>query len=365
VNAGSYHVCGITLAEQAFCWGFNGDGQLGDGTLVNTNSPIAVTGGLTFRQVVGGRYHTCGVTLSNIGYCWGANVVGQLGIGELTTSAPQPTANALALTFINTGAGLQHTCALSHTGVAFCWGWNLEYELGWISTHVTADTANFVFQSAGDTLLSAIGVGGLHTCGLVDQPFALRGQAICWGSNLSGQLGNGTTSFSSFPNHDLVATALTFDSITAGYAHTCGLTSAGQAYCWGDNTDGQLGDGSNANQLTPVPVAGGLTFSSISAGFYHTCAITTTGAGYCWGKNDPNSLEDGGGQLGTGNQTSTNTPAAVVGGHLFRSISAGELMSCGVTTGNIVYCWGDNEFGQLGDGTNIGSNSPVKVAGQP
>jgi alpha-tubulin suppressor-like RCC1 family protein len=163
-----------------------------------------------------------------------------------------------------------------------------------------------------------------------------------------------------------VAGGLTFDSITAGFAHTCALTSAGEAFCWGDNAHGQLGDGTTTMRLTPVPVAGGLTFTSLSAGFYHTCGITTTNAAYCWGRNTPNSIQETtGGQLGDGTTTSRALPTLVSGGFTFQSISAGEVSTCGVTTGGVAYCWGDNEYGQLGTGNTSSFLVPTKVSNQP
>jgi alpha-tubulin suppressor-like RCC1 family protein len=163
-----------------------------------------------------------------------------------------------------------------------------------------------------------------------------------------------------------VSGGLTFDSLTAGYKHTCALTAAGAAYCWGDNTYGQLGNGTTTRSLVPVAVSGGITFAALSAGFYHTCGVATTGEAYCWGRNTPNSLQESvGGQIGDGTTTSRNVPTAVSGGLVFQSISAGEVSTCGVTTAHLAYCWGDNEYGQLGTGNTTSFQVPTKIINQP
>jgi alpha-tubulin suppressor-like RCC1 family protein len=373
IDAGSYHTCGITRSEQAYCWGYNQDGELGNGATALGMTPGGVTGGFNFRQVSGGRYHSCGVTLSGDGYCWGSNLEGQLG-REVEVQSTTPVLNARAITFGSIAVGRAHTCGLSLGGHAFCWGSNIGYQLGFLTATTSVDTAGWV-DTEGERLTQIAG-GGLHTCGLTATPSAgayPEGTAICWGFNDRGQGGNGTTvtvrpdtAFAAPPSARLVSGGLTFDSITAGFKHTCALTSAGAAYCWGDNSYGQLGDGTTTGQLVPVAVAGGVTFTALSAGFYHTCGIATTGEGYCWGRNTPSPVqESAGGQLGDGTTVNKSQPTLVNGGFLFQSISAGEVTTCGVTTAGVAYCWGDNEYGQIGTGTTASFLVPTKVSGQP
>jgi alpha-tubulin suppressor-like RCC1 family protein len=355
IDAGSYHTCGISPAEKAYCWGFNQDGELGTGGTASIMAPATVSGGLAFRQVSGGKYHSCAVTLAGDGYCWGSNLEGQLGATVEVQSA-QPVLNQKAITFSQLTVGRSHTCGLSLSGVAFCWGSNLNGQLGFFTTETSVDTAGFVATAEEFTRLAS---GGLHTCGITT-----TGSTLCWGHNGRGQLGDGGSPGGFTPV--TVSGGLVFDSLTAGYQHTCGLTSAGVAYCWGSNSFGQLGDGTTTSSSVPVAVAGGLSFKALSAGFFHTCGILTTGEAYCWGRNTPNSVQEStGGQIGDGTTTDRPAPTLVSGGLLFQSISAGEVSTCGVTTGSIAYCWGDNEYGQLGTGNTTASAVPVKVINQP
>jgi alpha-tubulin suppressor-like RCC1 family protein len=355
IDAGSYHTCAITPTELAYCWGFNQDGELGTGATTPSMAPAAVSGGLAFRQISGGRFHSCAVTLAGDGYCWGSNLEGQLG-QTADIQSTTPLLNARAITFSSNSVGRAHTCGLTLSGIAFCWGSNTEGQLGFPTVTTSVDTAGYVNTGAAFTRLAT---GGLHSCGIT-----LGGTTLCWGYNDKGQLGNGTTAGGIATV--TVSGALTFDSLTAGYKHTCGLTAAGVAYCWGDNTYGQLGDGTTTRSTTPVAVAGGITFVSLSAGFYHTCGIASSGAAYCWGRNTPNSVQESvGGQLGDGTTINRSSPTLVTGGLTFKSISAGEVTTCGVTTASLAYCWGDNEYGQLGTGNKTSFQVPTKVTNQP
>jgi alpha-tubulin suppressor-like RCC1 family protein len=187
-----------------------------------------------------------------------------------------------------------------------------------------------------------------HTCGLTS-----AGTAYCWGDNSYGQIGDGTTTQRLTPV--AVQGGLVFTALTGGGQHTCGRTSAGAAYCWGYNATGALGDGtSGPNRLTPVAVQGGLVFTALTAGFIHTCGLTSAGAAYCWGDNSY-------GQLGDGTGTYRLTPVAVQGGLVFTALTGGVSHTCGLTSAGAAYCWGWNGPGQLGDGT-WGTNRLTPVA---
>jgi alpha-tubulin suppressor-like RCC1 family protein len=151
---------------------------------------------------------------------------------------------------------------------------------------------------------------------------------------------------------------VTFASMTAAWEHTCGLTSAGAAWCWGSNWEGELGDNTTTERHTPVAVQqGGVTFTSIAAGSYHTCGLTGAGAAWCWGYNAS-------GRLGDNSTSDRHTPVAVQqGGVTFTSITAGRHGSCGLTSAGAAWCWGDNAYGQLGDNTTTDRHTPVAVGG--
>jgi alpha-tubulin suppressor-like RCC1 family protein len=180
-----------------------------------------------------------------------------------------------------------------------------------------------------------------HTCALT-----AAGEAYCWGLNTHGQLGRSTPERALSPV--AVAGGVRFVAISSGTSHTCAVTAAGAAYCWGLNHLGQLGDGTISSSMEPVAVAGGRVFDAISTGTAHTCALTRSGEAYCWGANDHG--ETGGGGIGRPGLPGNLTPARVGGGARFRAVVAGASHSCGVGTDGKAYCWGRGTFGELGNG---------------
>ncbi len=372
VSAGGRNSCAVSTDNVLYCWGYNGEGQLGIGEDPQGSGPVyafpqpsAATGNLTFQQAVSSLFHGCAVTLSGVGYCWGVNHDGRLGNNTQSpyltapTQVGEPTAPSLGHSYRSLGVSRNHTCGITLSDRIYCWGYGRDGQIG---NGATTDVIKVPVEVVGDNRFSEMSVGGLHTCGIT-----LAGTTLCWGVNLRGELGDGTTTDRSVPTP--IAGGATFVRLAAGYEHTCALTATGAAWCWGDNTYGQLGDGSNASTALPVLVSGGMVFESISAGMHHTCGVVggappaagaspAGGAVYCWGRN-------GSGQLGNGSQVSVNAPTATSGGLTFASVSAGDLASCGITTTNRAYCWGDNQYGQLGDGTTTRRLSPTKVAFQP
>lgn len=181
------------------------------------------------------------------------------------------------------------------------------------------------------------------------------GAAYCWGYAAQGRLGDGRLANSYSPV--AVVGGLSFDTISSGHSTTCALTANGAAYCWGGNSQGELGYGPGSSLSTmPVAVSGGLTFLSISAGQYATCGIAVDSTAYCWGGNDY-------GQLGTGDTTKRYVPTAVAGGLTFKSLSISFLHACGVAVDGTAYCWGGNESGELGVGDTLPRYLPAPVAG--
>ncbi|MES2934227.1 MAG: RCC1 repeat-containing protein, partial [Pseudomonadota bacterium] len=201
--------------------------------------------------------------------------------------------------------------------------------------------------------IATIAAGGNHTCARTT-----AGGVKCWGNNFYGQLGNGTTTQASLTPVAVTGLASGVTAIATGNRHTCARTTAGGVKCWGNNQYGQLGNNSTTGALTPVAVTGlssGVT--AIAAGYYHTCALTTAGGVKCWGNNDF-------GQLGNTTTTRALTPAAVTGlTSGVAAIAAGRTHTCALTTAGGVQCWGNNDFGQLGNGTNTQALTPVAVTG--
>ncbi len=357
VEAGGGESCGVTTRGAGYCWGTNQWGSLGSGKggygatpqePLSWPSPVPVWGGLVFSTINAGSA-VCGVTTSGAGYCWGFGYDGQRGdgrgggTGALAANTPQAVLGGFSFTTISAGGG--HTCGVTTSGAAYCWGDGSSGALGiGRPAFYTAPTT----PVAGGFSFATISAGDRHTCGVTTS-----GAAYCWGANGSGQLGDGTSTWSYSPV--AVAGGLAFTTISAGSAYNCGLTADGTAYCWGSNTHGELGDGTTAQEASPVPVAGNLRFATIDAGGAHTCGVTTSGAAYCWGANSD-------GRLGDGTTSQATSPVQVAGGFTFTTVRAGSNHSCGVTTSREAYCWGANDLGQLGNGTHTPSLTPARVA---
>jgi alpha-tubulin suppressor-like RCC1 family protein len=186
-------------------------------------------------------------------------------------------------------------------------------------------------------------------------------RAYCWGDNSQGQLGNGTSDSHDHPRPVAVAGGRRFVRVDAGGVHTCGVTTDDLVFCWGRNHVGQLGDGTTTPHPTPVAVAGGRHFRQVSAGGVHTCGLTPFNVAFCWGFNEN-------GRLGDGTTTTQLLPVKVLGGLQFSQLSAShafaDAATCAVTTDDRAYCWGGNQHGQLGDGTINDRLTPGAVAAQ-
>ena len=347
VTTGDRHSCGITTANLAYCWGYNEKGQLGDGTHDTRLTPKAIGGTLRFRQIAAAFDHTCAITTDYRAYCWGQGVDGELGDGAAVDRS-SPVAVAGGHHFRQIDPGQYHTCAVSYPdNRAYCWGYNGSAALG-DGTSMQRKTPAAV---SGGLLFRQVDAGGWHTCGVTT-----TNRAFCWGYNRFGQLGDSTgNGFRFTPN--AVYGAHPFRQISAGLHTTCSVSTFNQAWCWGDGTAGQLGNGLRAVRTWPRAVAGGLLFTRVTVGSGHTCGEATNKRAYCWGAN-------ANGQLGDGTTATLRLkPVAVAGGLGFYQLSAGGAHTCGKTGASVAYCWGANFSGQLGNGLTAESRTPVAVAG--
>ena len=383
VTAGQTHTCALTTTGTAYCWGDNQRGELGNGTMASSRYPVAVAGGLTFSSISAGSEHTCGLTVSGEAYCWGYNVYGELGDGtQVNRTIPVPVAGGRIFASLATG-GFYDSCGVTPGGAAYCWGWGWEGELGhgppspWDSPgwgHEAWSTEPT--PVSGDLRFAKVTTGNGFTCGATTS-----GEGYCWGLNMLGGLGTGTSTaaeqcydgsyFGPFwcaPVPMPVTGGLRFAEISAELV-ACGLVAGGEAYCWGYDREGEVGSGSLVGleqcdgyaipcNTRPIPVAGGLRFASITAGGSGACGVTFGGAAYCWGNN----LR---GAVGDGSNTDRASPTAVLGGLQFAMLNAGRGgHTCGVSIAGAIYCWGLNDHWQLGTTATLNSNVPVGVVGQ-
>jgi alpha-tubulin suppressor-like RCC1 family protein len=346
VSGGAFHNCGVTTAGQAYCWGGNTYGQLGNGTTSHTLAPVAVAGRLRFRHVSVGYDHTCGLTTEDRVYCWGLNMWGQVGDGTKGEDnwRTVPTAVTGGRRFRQVRAGWSHTCAITRSNVSFCWGYNGNGQLG--DGTMTAAGRAAPVRVLGGLSWKQLSGGAEHTCGVTQAD-----QVYCWGLNDKGQLGIGNTARRLQPVP--VSGGRQFRQVDAGGFHTCAVTTANLAYCWGLNFRGALGDGTTTDRLTPGAVAGQRRFDHVNAGAYHTCGVTMTGRGFCWGLN-------GNGRIGDGTVVDRLTPMRLGTDLELRQIGAGQDHTCGVTAGGTAYCWGANG-GRIGDGTTRNRLWPTAV----
>jgi len=324
VSAGGAATCALTSESLAKCWGLFA--MVGDGDTLNRAVPTQTKGNISFKFISAGLSHACGINADQLLYCWGFNVFADT-TGKVF-GVLDPTAIVTDQKWTQVTTGLEHSCAIALDGIPYCWGLNARGQLG----NATADTLRHYVPAPvyGGFKFSTITAGVAHTCGLtVDRT------AFCWGWNSTGQLGDGTLASRVAPT--VVSGGLTFQSIGAGEQWTCGLTTLGKIYCWGS------GVGVSTSQTTPKAYDAVSTFTSLSVGGTHACALTADGTAYCWGANEA-------GQLGDSTTTPRAAPTKVAGGYKFASIAAGDVHTCArLLADNSVLCWGLNRFGELGD----------------
>jgi alpha-tubulin suppressor-like RCC1 family protein len=312
VSAGVLHTCGVTTAGALYCWG---GGMPGTPTLGAGSTPEPLAQGLTFATVSVGAFHACGVTTGGAAYCWGDAGMGELGDGTAYGGTPVARV-AGGLTFVSVSAGVDHSCGVTSEGAAYCWGNNVLGGLGTGSTgpeqcqpYGFADCSKVPVAVTGGLTFRQVDAKVSAACGLT-----MSGTAYCWGSDLNDDLGFGThtgpelcawSGTDSFPCSRVpraIPGLPALVSLSASDTYTCGLTSTGIAYCWGYPQN--IGDLSSST--APVAVPGGLSFKTLSTGPYTTCGLTVSGVAYCWGNNEE-------GEFGDGTTTNSRVPVKVAG----------------------------------------------------
>ncbi|MFL2967716.1 MAG: putative Ig domain-containing protein [Candidatus Poseidoniaceae archaeon] len=385
--------CAILDNGDLKCWGRDQYGQLGDGgTNTNLNAPsstaIDLGTGRTAVAVSSGDYFTCAILDNGELKCWGRDQYGQLGDGGGNTNTNAPSSTAIDLgtgrTAISVAAGYDHACAILDNGDLKCWGRNNNGQLGdgtggdFTNDNNRLTPTPTASLGTGRTAV-AVSAGFGHTCAILD-----NGELKCWGRDQYGQLGDGGPAWTSSNPTDTNApsstaidlgTGRTAIAVSAGHGHTCAILDNGDLKCWGNDGDGQLGDGgpawtlsnptnTNTPSSTAIDLGTGRTAIAVSAGrTYHTCAILDNGEAKCWGRDqygqlgeDPNQNE--------GNLEPDTIPIDLGTGRTAVAMSAGAPHTCAILDNGDMKCWGNDLFGQLGDGgTNTNQGEPVLVSG--
>ena len=401
--SGDYHTCAIGSNGKAYCWGDDSNGQLGNNTIINAYTPVAVhqgqiPAGVSLTQIVAGWSHTCALGSDAKAYCWGRGNDGQLG-NNTTADAYTPVAvhqgqipTSVNLTQIT--AGYEHTCALGSDGKTYCWGRGTDGQLG-NNTTTFALTPVAVHQGqipSGSTQVKVDGVSvpvkyispyeleittPAHSAGKVnitvtnpDNTTHTLSQAYEYYQPQNPTITSITPNTSSVTGNTQLTVSgnhldpMRWNSVHSGFRHTCALSSDAKAYCWGSSEYGQLGNNTTTDILTPVAIhqgeiPSGVTISQIATGTYSTCAIGSDAKAYCWGYN-------GNGQLGNNATANALTPVAVHQGQIpagvsLTQIATGGYHTCALGSDAKAYCWGYGPFGQLGNNATTNALTPVAV----
>ena len=355
ISAGAGHTC-LIAAGGLVCWGDNSDGQLGNGTMISSTTPQGVpdlTSGVI--AVSAGLAHTCAVTDVGGVLCWGKNLSGQLGDGTFVDSSSPVQVTGLASGVVDVSVGSQHTCALTETGGVKCWG---QATFGALGDGLNCGLSYCLTPTDVTGLesgVSAISAGDRHTCAVTK-----AGGAKCWGHGQLGQLGNGTKESWSTTPIDVLGLTSGVSVVSAGYRHTCAVTTAGGVKCWGENEYGKLGDGTTTITGTPVDVVGLASgASAVIAAYLHTCALTDAGGVECWGYNGPMGLLGDGLACGAIACLSPVDVFDLSSGAI--ALDAGSFHTCVAMVSGDAQCWG---FVGAENGKSISTSIPLRVAGK-
>ncbi len=329
-----------------WAWGSNSFGQLGDGTTTDRLIPVQVSGLSGITNIAGGAEFSIALKSDGTVWVWGRNNFGQLGDGTTTDShIPIQVSGLTGIT--NIAGGFYHSLALKNDGTVYSWGLNDNGQLG---DGTTTDRLIPV-QVSGLTGVTSITGGHEHSLALKSD-----GTVWAWGDNTYGQLGDGTTTDRHTPVQTSGLTGI-FTNISVGEYHSLALKNDGTVFAWGNNGEGELGDGTNTNRTTPVQVPGFSGITNIAGGYSHSLALKNDGTVFAWGNN-------GEGELGDGTNTQSSSPVQVSGLTGIVSLTgSGGYHSLALKNDGTVFAWGYNSNGQLGNNTIIDSNIPIQTHG--
>jgi alpha-tubulin suppressor-like RCC1 family protein len=370
--AGTRHTCVVDSAHTVWCWGANNLGQLGNGTRLDSAKPLQVPGLQDVTAITAGGDHSCALLDDGSIQCWGAGELGQLGQGRFADSLEPVAVAGLTTAALSVAAGRTHTCATTDDGKVRCWGSNASGQLSRPTTGVDAVASSrlplLIPGLAGSTVV--LGAGGDHTCAARAQ-----GTPRCWGANAQGQLGNGTAGAVGTAL-DVQGLSGSVVALAGGNTHSCAILDTGAMFCWGSNTLGELGTGtaSTAPSLIAVQVTSltGRDFTALSLGDKFSCALAPlrvqqVGTAVCWGQNTNGEL--GQDSLGAGDDVGLASSAAplevrTIGLFDFVAIGSGDNHSCAIDSTDRIRCWGVNADGQLGNGVpSAKEDVPARVIG--
>jgi alpha-tubulin suppressor-like RCC1 family protein len=347
VSAGMNHSCAIKTNNTLFCWGSNSDGQLGNNSTTDSPVPVQESTAATDWVDLSATYsHTCAIKTDGRLLCWGRNSLSQLDNNPNKNNLVPVPESTTATDWASLSTNMYHTCAIKTNGKLFCWGYN---DLGQLGNNSTKNSLAPVQESKAGTDWARVSVGEFHTCAIKTD-----GRLFCWGNNSSGQLGNNSTSDSHVPVQESTA-ASDWARVSACGFHTCAIKTNGTLFCWGDNNHGQLGNNSTKGSLAPAQESTAATdWVDLSAGVVHTCAIKTNGGLFCWGYNDYNEL---------GNDATMESLVPIQESAFatdWVKLSAGSSHTCAIKTNGELFCWGNDDYGELGNNSNANSPAPAQ-----
>lgn len=335
--------CGKKTSGDGFCWGNGAGGALGNNSTTNSLAAVPISGSYVWSQMDSFTRTTCGITSSSQTYCWGDNLYGQIGDGSVV-SRSVPTLVSGGHTFTKIAVGNGHSCGLNTSGAVLCWGQNNSGQLG---NGTTTNSSTPVTVSGGNVFVT-LDANGSTTCGINNS-----GAVLCWGNGSIGQMANNTsTPINSTPQTASLLTG-SFLTVAVGFGHVCALKNDNTVNCWGSGVMGQIGDGSSTDRISTIGLVGGTGWNKIVAGDSFTCGYNSGSSEvFCWGQNSY-------GQIGDGTTSPRNIPTLV--GANYVDVFTGSNHACGIKNDNSLWCWGQNNFGQLGDGTTTTRLSPFNV----